>query len=357
MPGACLSLWPTEQCEWSTWDIWRSWDYVQRGMFIVLALMLAYTVFVVIRFSYRYYLLRRASPDFNPDPAKFRRSVSTFLSDLIPAVSMLRGIATTAPFLGLAGTSYGILAGLSFGYSGSRSRFLAILCNRIAGALVWAAAGILVAIPGALFHPLLRTRIEALSLLRSRRSGNGKNRGSVPFAQALPLKKQLSAPPAYALLAVPTLACILLIFTPFHPYRVPLGLSVALPSTRCDYDRHAPDRIVVLRVANTGEVFINMEPEDWKNLRHLLDKIYRARENRELYLLAEDELPFQTVANAIDIVKNSPGPGEDSLGIKIVLITPNAAQECLMMPVRIIPLKTGSQIGVHIPVALTIPLR
>jgi len=45
------------------------------------------------------------------------------------------------------------------------------------------------------------------------------------------------------------------------------------------------------------------------------------------------------VADAIDVARNSPTPGPDSLDIKVTLLTPNVARECVPLPVRAIPMK------------------
>jgi hypothetical protein len=44
MPGACLNSWQTDECEWSIGHGWRSSDWIKRGIFVALALMLAYTL-------------------------------------------------------------------------------------------------------------------------------------------------------------------------------------------------------------------------------------------------------------------------------------------------------------------------
>jgi hypothetical protein len=50
MPGVCLSSWQTYPCEWSIGSVWRSSDWIERGIYIAFVLMLAYTVFVLVRF-------------------------------------------------------------------------------------------------------------------------------------------------------------------------------------------------------------------------------------------------------------------------------------------------------------------
>src|SRR6266702_4556962 len=66
-PGACPKLWLINGYEWSIGNIWQWSDWVERSIFITLALMLGYTVFDVVRFSRRYYLARRESCTLFPD--------------------------------------------------------------------------------------------------------------------------------------------------------------------------------------------------------------------------------------------------------------------------------------------------
>ncbi|HYA24825.1 MAG TPA: MotA/TolQ/ExbB proton channel family protein [Terriglobales bacterium] len=315
-PGACLSLWPTEECRWSTWDIWHSSDVIERAILIGLALMLANNFFVVIRFWWCCYLVRRELRTFRTDGPEMRRANSKLVAGLLPGVAMLRGIASAAPFLGLAGTAYGIMAGAFVGFSMEKSAAMRALMVGIAASLVTAAAGILVAIPAALSHNLLRTRIETLSAsaLSIRRSAlTGSSQGPFILAQTLPLKSRFSGLPHFSAVAAPALASVVVIFMAFEPYVRPMGLPVALPSFPCQ-PNVLSDRLIVLRVR-------------WAELSTRLSAIYSSRVHRELYFLAQDEVPFQTVADAIDVVQNSRAEGANSLDITVKLITPQAEAE------------------------------
>jgi len=115
MPGACLNSWQTDACEWSIGYIWSSSDWIERGLFITLALMLSCTLFIFIRFSCRYYSARRESRAFVPDSWRaVDRYQRTVVADLSRGLRTLKAIASAAPFLGLAGTSYWVLGGLFF---------------------------------------------------------------------------------------------------------------------------------------------------------------------------------------------------------------------------------------------------
>ena len=67
----------------------------------------------------------------------------------------------------------------------------------------------------------------------------------------------------------------------------------------------------------------------------MLSKIYGSRVRRTLYVLADDGVPFQTVADAIDIVENAnvephQAVRMDKLDITVRLITPRAMDTSLL---------------------------
>lgn len=331
-PGACLSLWPSEECEWSTWDIWRSSDIVEHAIYISLGLMLLYTLFVLA--CYLFHCCRHELFDRSPEsgtnglPKK-----KIFISDFLPKVRTLKGISTAAPFFGLAGTSYGILCALWFPYSGSPQRYVALLFTRIGFAFATTLAGILVALPATILHNFTRTRIESLfSASFSTKSFTGGVH-YLRFAETLPLRKRFSGLPPFALLAAPTLACVAALFTPFHPYRIPVGLRVLFPSFPCRPD--VADRMIVLQVMANNELFINREQVSKENLPRRLSAIYKTRAERDLYFLAENGASLQTVADAIDNATRIRRPEFNSMEVNVRLVTPQDQadiQKCLDRP-------------------------
>ena len=184
---------------------------------------------------------------------------------------------------------------------------------------------------------MLCASIEAHTAYMEPRSSDENDLGSFHFAQTAQLKTRFSKLPPFALLAAPALACIVVMFIAFEPYETPTGLRVSLAPEQCTPGR--VDRITVLRITNDGELFLNFEPEDWKELPGRLLAIYRLRRDRVLYLQAEDEVPVQIVAAAIDLVRNIPAANSESLGIEVRLITPQTEAENALChgPVRRAP--------------------
>jgi biopolymer transport protein ExbD len=104
-------------------------------------------------------------------------------------------------------------------------------------------------------------------------------------------------------LAVLLLTFILLLIFLRPAYKTSTGFLVELAPTRCAED--IADRLVVLSITNRKALFLNDEQEEWNTLSSRLSEIYKERVYRVLYLSADNDVTFQTVADAIDIVRNT----------------------------------------------------
>lgn len=116
------------------------------------------------------------------------------------------------------------------------------------------------------------------------------------------------------------------------------GLPVRIASDTCDC--HPLNRTVVLRISSRGELSLNYEAVDLGTLAGRLAMIYSTRPaERVLYLLADDDVPFQQVADVIEIVQHTKmqtfraapaRPQAEGVGaggnleIQLRLVTPNA---------------------------------
>ena len=317
--------WQPDGCEWTIRYLWRWMSSFGRLDVIVLALMLVYLFAVVIHVCYRYYLAR-----------SLRRIDSAGSKKLAAALNIqvgsLKSIALTAPCLGLAGTCLGILS--AFGGVGmEKHAALAMIGTRIALALIPTAVGILVAALATCLYNYFCTRMD---LLEGEVFEEGQERGrhfrrarrfppTERFAE-LPAFGLLGALPAFGLLAALGLTVLVKMFMPLSSSHPPTGFYVELASTRCEYD--GDDRLIVLHITNAGKLFLDLEQEDWNTLANRLSQIYSMREHRTLYLLADPDVPFRTVADVLDTVENAP---ED---IRVQLVTPKAFNaDCLLKPV------------------------
>ena len=285
---------------------------------ILLALLLTYVFVVVIYVYCRYYLAR---------PGRGIASVhaETLAAVLNIELGGLKSIALTAPYLGLAGTCEGILSAFG-GASMAHHAYVVMIATRMALALVPTAAAIPVAALATCSYNFLRTRIELLECeVFDEQQQRGRHfRGARRFPQT----KRFSELPAFGLLAVPALVFAIAGCMTFASFHTPKGFYVELASARCESD--AVDRLIVLHITDTGEVFLNLEHQDWNTLASRLSAIYRMRQNRTLYLVADAGVPFQRVADAVDTVENiastagsqADGRKKDKLDIRVRLVTP-----------------------------------
>jgi biopolymer transport protein ExbD len=298
---------------------------------IVLALMLVCVVVVVTRVFYRYYSAR---PVGEADSARRRKLAAVLSIEL----GSLKAIASSAPYLGLAGTCVGIMSGLGFGgIAMEKNAALALISSRIAVALFTTAAGVLVAVPAICSYNYLCTRKDLLESEVSK-DPPAQIRRYRQGARRLALAKRFSQLPAFALIAAPGLAVLVAVYTPYFAPREPTGLEVELGSTRCEDDGN--NRFIVLHITDAGKLFLNQEQADWNSLGGRLSEIYSLRAHPTLYLLADDGVPFQTVADALDIVENIPAEGPmaagmeiDKLDITLRLLTPRASATHCPQPV------------------------
>lgn len=320
MTEACLNAWRPYECEWSVGYLWHWMNWVVRLDVIVLALMLTGVVVVVTRISYRYLVARHVR---EIDSAS-RRKLAAVLSI---EMGCLKAIASSAPYLGLAGTCVGIMSSLGFGGNMEKNTFLTMVAANMAAALATTAAGILVAVPATCSYNYLCTRKDLLEN-EAPSDPPAQLSGRRRVAGRLPLTKRFSQLPAFGLIAAPGLAALVAMYMPYFAPREPTGFGVELaPFCR---ENVANDRTTVLHITDAGKLLLNAEQEDWNGLAGRLSEIYRVRAQRTLDLVADDGVPFQTVADALDIVENAPvtagpqtvGTELGKLDITVRLITP-----------------------------------
>jgi biopolymer transport protein ExbD len=309
MPEVCLNPYG---CEWGIGYLWRWMNWIGRADVCVLAILLTYSVAAFLGVSWRYCRAQRAR---GIDRLGRRKLVA----DLSTVASGLKSIAFAAPYLGLAGTCFGIM-GIFVGLDMEIHAAQAIMAAILAAALVTTAAGILVAVSATCFYNYLGTRIELLE-------GEILNQS---IGCRLPLRKRFSEFP-FALIAAPTLAMGIAALISFASFHEPKGLVIGVASARCEYDGN--DRPIVLRITEGRRLFLNSEQQNWSTLTRRLGEVYSLRVHHILYLSADDGVPFQTVADAIDITENT-GMGPNSLNIAVQLITPKAVNAPCLEPVR-----------------------
>lgn len=292
---------------WNVVELWQYSDWIERLIFLALALLFAHTA-IVLRRGLRYYKL---AVDFGSDSASSARFRNASITSLRSAVRTLKQIASAAPFLGLAGTSYGILASFH-GIAMEKNAALALLSREIAASLVMAVYGMSAAIPAVVSAGILQTRLDRLlpqlALSRTNEGESARDFTSIQTAQRLPLQKKFSGFPAFALLAAPAIGISAALWISFYPASYPTGLSVWLSSENQTLSH--PPVIRLAKASTDGSLVIRLNAErlSLDNLQQSL----KVNSPRIAYLQAEDGVVWADVLSVIDAVK--------SVGSEVILL-------------------------------------
>ena len=108
------------------------------------------------------------------------------------------------------------------------------------------------------------------------------------------------------------LLVLLVIFMTITP-TVPTGLNAAVPQTPPHGPHHQdPERVIVLSMNRNGVIKINQEEVAPSRLTERLQDIFKTRNDRTIFVQADNELLFNDVAQLIDTAK---GAGVDRVGI------------------------------------------
>ncbi|MBZ5696280.1 MAG: biopolymer transporter ExbD [Acidobacteriia bacterium] len=130
---------------------------------------------------------------------------------------------------------------------------------------------------------------------------------------------QVSDPNIVPLIDV--LLVLIIIFLVITP-KVPTGLPTLVPQPPPPQPKlELPDpHIVVVQVMPGGKLMINREPSDWNSIGARLSDIFKERADKVAFVEGADDVPFDQVARAIDIMR---GVGIEHVG----LITPATMSE------------------------------
>jgi biopolymer transport protein ExbD len=110
---------------------------------------------------------------------------------------------------------------------------------------------------------------------------------------------------------------LLIIFMVITPV-TPKGLDALVPQPPKDKNPPPPsDRTIVVQVLDRGAgqepaVKINQDDATWDNLQGRLTDIYKMRNEKIMFVKADDDIAFESVARAIDI---GHAAGVDKVGL------------------------------------------
>src|ERR1700744_1601240 len=107
------------------------------------------------------------------------------------------------------------------------------------------------------------------------------------------------------------LLIIFMVITPLTPH----GLDVLAPQPPPPNQPPPPpdqDRTVVIVIDKDKSMKLNQDPIDMAHLGERLTEVFKTRAERVVFVRADKDLSFETVAKAIDIAK---GSGLDKIGL------------------------------------------
>jgi biopolymer transport protein ExbD len=106
---------------------------------------------------------------------------------------------------------------------------------------------------------------------------------------------------------IDVLLVLLIIFMVITPL-TPKGLEALVPQPPPPGAQADPDlqaKTVVVQVGVGGTLKINQEESNWATLGPRLDEIFKTRAERIAFIKGDDNVEFQHVARAIDIMRQS----------------------------------------------------
>ncbi len=112
---------------------------------------------------------------------------------------------------------------------------------------------------------------------------------------------------------IDVLLVLLIIFMVITPL-TPKGLDALVPQPPKDQTKTNVDtsRTIVVQLLKNGALKINQDDATWQNLQGRLIDIYKERNEKVMFVKADDDLPFADVAQVIDIAHSA---GVDKVGL------------------------------------------
>jgi len=112
---------------------------------------------------------------------------------------------------------------------------------------------------------------------------------------------------------IDVLLVLIIIFMVITP-RTPTGLDtlVPQPAPPNQQKQQPDDRTVVVQVMSGGKVMINQDETNWTSLGQRLFDVFKERADKTAFVKGDDNVEFDQVARAIDIMR---GSGIDHVGL------------------------------------------
>ena len=121
----------------------------------------------------------------------------------------------------------------------------------------------------------------------------GKSKGALSEMNVVPL--------------IDILLVLLIIFMVINPNK-PKGLDALVPQPappNQQQNQAINEKLVVVQVLNNGSLKINQEDSSWDTLESRLTVIFKTRAERVAFIKGDDNVKFEQVARAIDIMHSA----------------------------------------------------
>ena len=106
------------------------------------------------------------------------------------------------------------------------------------------------------------------------------------------------------------LLIIFMVITPLTPKG--MDTLVPQPNPNQQQQQQIDDKTVVVQVTKNGKVMINNEDSSWDRLGPRMEQIFKERAEKVAFVKGDNEVLFEEVARAIDIMRIS---GIDKVGL------------------------------------------
>ncbi|MGD1212285.1 MAG: biopolymer transporter ExbD [Candidatus Acidiferrales bacterium] len=112
---------------------------------------------------------------------------------------------------------------------------------------------------------------------------------------------------------IDVLLVLIIIFMVITP-RTPTGLKTLVPQPPPPNQHQEVDtsKTIVVQVLSGGKLMINQDDTNWSQLGLRLSDIFKERADKVAFVKGDDNVPFEEVAHAIDIMR---GSGIDHVGL------------------------------------------
>jgi biopolymer transport protein TolR len=106
------------------------------------------------------------------------------------------------------------------------------------------------------------------------------------------------------------LLIIFMVITPLTPKG--MDTLVPQPNPNQQQQQQIDDKTVVVQVTKDGKVKINNEDSNWDRLGPRMEQIFKERAEKVAFVKGDNEVMFEQVARAIDIMRSA---GIDKVGL------------------------------------------